>query len=337
MTTNIDVLVLNTKQELQSFPLNQSIKLKFSEQVEDSQLSNCIALIRNLSESGLFNISEKYNQSIGYIREKFDVEDVKITTSNTTDGFVVTLTPVKPLSPGFEYTLFIDKNLSSEFISVTKPTSKSTSIVEAVVTNAEEADISLEIVSDPYITSTSNITKVLVTDHITNKATTIVLDLKAKSTYVFNSNISFKFNSTVYVKGEIFNVLSIPSVSLSDNLFVQIKTALTSNVKPLETTESFSSVSNETILEYYKNKVTKKEVIETNPKITYTGSNKFLIHLPDNITADAVDLDNMSYEISEAFGLYTLESYGLYCPGKDYSVSIEIKDNKTLLVTIPEA
>lgn len=336
MTTNIDVLVLNTKQELQSFPLNQSIKLKFSEQVEDSQLSNCIALIRNISETGLFNISEKYNQSIGYIREKFDVEDVKISTSNATDGFVVTLTPVKPLSPGFEYTLFIDKNLSSEFISVTKSISKSTSTVEAVVSNTEEADISLEIVSDPYITSTSNITKILVTDHLTTKSSTIILDLKAKTTYTFNSNISFNFNSTVYVKGEVFNVLSIPSTTLTDNLFVQIKTALTSNVKPLETTESFNSVSNETILEYYKNKVTKKEVIETNPRITYTASNKFLIHLPDNITADDVDLDSMSYEVSEAFGLYTLESYGLYCHGKDYSVSIEIKDNKTLLVTILE-
>lgn len=336
MTTNIDVLVLNTKQELQSFPLNQSVKLKFSEQVEDSQLSTCIALIRNLSESGLFNISEKYNQSIGYIREKFDVEDVKITSSNSADGFSVIITPVKPLSPGFEYTLFIDKNLSSEFISVTKTVSKSSSSVEAIVTNTQEADISLEIISDPYVTSTSNITKILITDHINNTTNTVLLDLKAKTTHTFNSNISFKFNSALYVKGEVFNVLSIPSKTLTDNLFVQIKTALTANVKPLETVEGFESVSNETILDYYKNKVTKKEVVETVPKITYVASNKFLIHLPDNITADDVDIENMSYEVSEAFGLYTLESYGLYCPGKNYSVSFEIKDTKTLLVTILE-
>ena len=55
MSVQINTLVLNTEQELKSFPLNQSIKIKFSEQVEDSQLASCIALIRNLSETGLFN------------------------------------------------------------------------------------------------------------------------------------------------------------------------------------------------------------------------------------------------------------------------------------------
>lgn len=334
MATKIDALVLNTKQELQSFPLNQAIKIKFSEQVEDSQLMNCIALIRNISETGLFNISEKYNQSIGYIREKFDVEDIRITVENN-NGFVVTITPVKPLSPGFDYTLYIDKGLSSEFISVSKPTSMSSSTIEAVLTITDEADLSIEIISDPKLTATTNIIKAVLTDNTNQKSETIILDLKTTKTYSVNSNIKITFTSLIYVKGEVFNVLSIPSKTLEDNLFVQIRTSLTANVKPIETEESFTSISNEDILEYYKTKPSQNgKTVSTT--ITYTGLNKFVINLPEDIKAEDLDLDAITFETSEAFGLYTLEMYKLYDPLKTYTVTPSIKDSQTILITVEE-
>ena len=334
MTTKIDALVLNTKQELQSFPLNQAIKIKFSEQVEDSQLMNCIALIRNISETGLFNISEKYNQAIGYIKEKFDVEDVRITVENN-NGFIVTVTPVKPLSPGFDYTLYIDKGLSSEFISVSKPTTMSSSTIEASLTITDEADLSIKIISDPKLTATTNIIKALLTDNIKQKSETITIDLKTTKIYSVNSNIKITFTSLIYVKGEVFNVLSIPSKTLEDNLFVQIRTSLTANVKPIETEESFTSISNKDILEYYKSKpsLDRKSVATT---ITYTGLNKFVINLPEGLKADDLKLDALSFETSEAFGLYTLEMYKLYDPLKTYAVTHSIKDPKTILITIKE-
>lgn len=334
MTTKIDALVLNTKQELQSFPLNQAIKIKFSEQVEDSQLMNCIALIRNISETGLFNISEKYNQSIGYIREKFDVEDVRITVENN-NGFIVTITPVKPLSPGFDYTLYIDKGLSSEFISVSKPTTMSSSTIEAALTVTDEADLSIEIISDPKLTATTNIIKAVLTDNIKQKSETITLDLKITKTYSVNGNIKITFTSMIYVKGEVFSVLSIPSKTLEDNLFVQIRTALTANVKPIETEESFTSISNEDILAYYQNKTSQTgKAVSSN--ITYTGLNKFVINLPEGLKAEDLDLDAITFETSEAFGLYTLEMYKLYDPLKTYTVTPSIKDSQTILITVEE-
>ena len=334
MTTKIDALVLNTKQELQSFPLNQAIKIKFSEQVEDSQLMNCIALIRNISETGLFNISEKYNQSIGYIREKFDVEDVRITVENN-NGFIVTITPVKHLSPGFDYTLYIDKGLSSVFISVSKPTTMSSSTIEAALTVTDEADLSIEIISDPKLTATTNIIKAVLTDNIKQKSETITLDLKTTKTYSVNGNIKITFTSMIYVKGEVFSVLSIPSKTLEDNLFVQIRTALTANVKPIETEESFTSISNEDILAYYQNKTSQTgKAVSSN--ITYTGLNKFVINLPEGLKAEDLDLDAITFETSEAFGLYTLEMYKLYDPLKTYTVTPSIKDSQTILITVEE-
>lgn len=339
MTTNITALILNTNQELQSFPLNQSIKIKFSEQIEDSQLYNCIALIRHISETGLFNISEKYNQSIGYIREKFDTEDIKISTSME-DGFVVTITPSKPLSPGFAYTLFIDKNLSSEFLAVSKTVSKSSSVMETIVTSATDADINVEIVSDPKITSTTNIINLSVTDNILNKTTPFFLDLKKATTLKITENITVKFGSTIYIRGEVFSILTTLSKALEDNLFVQFQTSLTSNVKPIDTEQNFKSVSNADILAYYKTGSTENSnpaaPVNEPVKIEYAGINKFVINLPSTILVSDLDLTTFTYNVSEAFNIYTLEMYKLYDPLKEYDIQLTPTSDHTILVTIKE-
>ena len=110
----MQITALNSTEELKSFPINQSIRLKFEKAVEDSLLESRLSLIRLPNQTGLFNISETYNQSIGYIREKFDIEETTITSGLVNGSFIVVVKPVKPLSPGFEYVLFIDKTISPD-------------------------------------------------------------------------------------------------------------------------------------------------------------------------------------------------------------------------------
>jgi hypothetical protein len=276
MSVQINTLILNTEQELKSFPLNQSIKIKFSEQVEDSQLASCIALIRNLSETGLFNISETYNQSIGYVREKFDTEEINITTETVSDGYIVSIKPIKPLSPGFTYTLFIDKALSGEFLAVSKPVSNSTSAISVSLSTEATIDLDLEILSDPKVTSTTNVIRFVINDKITNTSESAILDLKSVKTFKYK-NITISFNSLIYVKGEVFNVLSIPSKTLSDNLYIELRTALT-NIKPIETSEHFSSIGYQDILNYYQEQDT-----VTTPPITLKKKIPEVIFLNDGV------------------------------------------------------
>lgn len=332
MSVQINTLVLNTEQELKSFPLNQSIKIKFSEQVEDSQLASCIALIRNLSETGLFNISETYNQSIGYIREKFDTEDIDITTEVVVDGYIVSIKPVKPLAPGFTYTLFIDKALSGEFLVVSKPVSNSTSTLSVALSTESVIDLDVEILSDPKVTSTTNLIRFVITDNVSNTSESALLDLKTVKTFKYKS-ITITFNSLIYVKGEKFNVISIPSKTLSDNLYIELRTALT-NIKPIETSEHFNSIGYQDVLDYYQNETATTQL--ENPTITYTGLNKFLIHLPPTVTTTQLDLQNFSYTISEAFNNYMLQSYFLYDPNKVYNILVSERDENTLLVIVEE-
>lgn len=327
----MNVTVLNTKEELKSFPLNQVIKIKFEKQVEDSQLKACISLIRNVNQTGLFNISETYNQSIGYIREKFDVEDILITTETVDSAFVVSVKPVKPLSPGFEYTLFIDKSLSSEYISITKPVSKSKSTIKVDVSNQNPFDISLEILSEPLITSTTNLIKILLKDNVKGTNKQINLDLKTKN-FTKYEDITITFDSPIYALGEKFEILGIGYEPLTENLFTTLRASLTEDIKPLQPDATFGSLTNEDLKKFLDNNE-KKEVKNKKQLIT---NNKILITLGDGLSTSDLDFTNLSYKTSEAFGMYTLSSLELYDENKEYEIEHEVVDESSFYLTIKE-
>lgn len=327
----MNVTVLNTKEELKSFPLNQVIKIKFEKQVEDSQLKACISLIRNVNQTGLFNISETYNQSIGYIREKFDVEDILLTTESIDSAFIVSVKPVKPLSPGFEYTLFIDKSLSSEYISISKPISKSKSTIKVDVSNKNPFDISLEILSEPLITSTTNLIKILLKDNVKGTNKQINLDLKTKN-FTKYEDITITFDSAIYALGESFSILGIGYEPLSENLYTTLKASLTEDIKPLDSDSTYGSLTNTDLINFFS-KEEKKEI--TNKKQLITN-NKILITLGDGILTSDLDFTNLSYKASEAFGMYTLSSLELYDENKEYEIEYEVVDESSFYLTIKE-
>ena len=333
------ITILNTTNELKSFPLNQTIKISFEQVVEDSQLTNCISLIRLPSDTGLFNISETYNQSIGYIREKFDIEEVSFISQTETDNsFTVFIKPIKPLSPGFEYLLFIDKKLSTEYLSISKDISKSTSNISITSTSTELVDLTIEIISEPYITTASNIVKLIVTDNITSLTTPYTLNLKTNRSFKYKE-ITFKLSSEVYVAGEKFSLLSTGYTPLTNNYFVKIKTAITEDIEPINTEESFKSVTNEDILAYYAglNDSTNTINHSSSVSVTVIGGGKIEVSLAntDFTTAD-LDFSNSEETMSEAFNMYTLTQLGLFDETKKYDVNYSIKTDKIFIVEVKE-
>lgn len=326
----MNVTVLNSAEELKSFPINQVIKIKFEKPVEDSQLKACISLIRNVNQTGLFNISETYNQSIGYIREKFDVEDVLIAGEVVSNSFVVSVKPVKPLSPGFEYTLFVDKSLSAEYIVTEKPVSKSSSTVKVDVSNKNSFDLKIEILSEPLITSTNNIVKVLLKDLIKDTNKQITLDLKTKNYFIYE-DIKITFNSVVYVLGEVFTILGTGYESLSENLFVSIKTSITEDIKPIDPDADYSQITNEDLLNFLK----KEEKVIDN-KIELVNNSKVFVTLGDGLDVSMIDFDRLTFNTREAFGMYTLSSLELYDEKKIYEVIHEIVDSKSFYLSVKE-
>ena len=329
----MQITALNFTEELKSFPINQSIRLKFEKAVEDSLLESRLSLIRLPNQTGLFNISETYNQSIGYIREKFDIEETTITSELVNGSFIVVVKPVKPLSPGFEYVLFIDKTLSEEYLSISKTVSKSNSNISVDLSNnISPTELQIEIISEPFISSTNNIVKILLKDLVGSTSKQYTLDLK-KTTKLVYGDLTVNFISQVYVLGEKFNILSIGGTELPSNFYLKLKASITESIKPIESDAEFGSISNKDLYDFF-NKQSNNDNLTLTTTIVNNG--KIRIKLPDNITTSDLDFDNLTHSYEEAFNMYTLNLLELYDDSKVYEIVHNIEDEKTFTLTVKE-
>lgn len=329
----MQITALNSTEELKSFPINQSIRLKFEKAVEDSLLESRLSLIRLPNQTGLFNISETYNQSIGYIREKFDIEETTITSELVDGSFIVVVKPVKPLSPGFEYVLFIDKTLSEEYLSISKTVSKSNSNISVDLSNnISPTELQIEIISEPFISSTNNIVKILLKDLVGSTSKQYTLDLK-KTTKLVYGDLTVNFISQVYVLGEKFNILSIGGTELPSNFYLKLKASITESIKPIESDAEFGSISNKDLYDFF-NKQSNNDNLTLTTTIVNNG--KIRIKLPDNITTSDLDFDNLTHSYEEAFNMYTLNLLELYDDSKVYKIVHNIEDEKTFTLTVKE-
>lgn len=329
----MQITALNSTEELKSFPINQSIRLKFEKAVEDSLLESRLSLIRLPNQTGLFNISETYNQSIGYIREKFDIEETTITSELVGGSFIVVVKPVKPLSPGFEYVLFIDKTLSEEYLSISKTVSKSNSNISVDLSNnISPTELQIEIISEPFISSTNNIVKILLKDLVSSTSKQYTLDLK-KTTKLMYGDLTVNFVSQVYVLGEKFNILSIGGTELPSNFYLKLKASITESIKPIEADAEFGSISNKDLYDFF-NKQSNNDNITLTTTIVNNG--KIRIKLPDNLTIADLDFDNLTHSYEEAFNMYTLNLLELYDDSKVYEIVHNIEDEKTFTLTVKE-
>ena len=329
----MQITALNSTEELKSFPINQSIRLKFEKAVEDSLLESRLSLIRLPKQTGLFKISETYNQSIGYIREKFDIEETTITSELVDGSFIVVVKPVKPLSPGFEYVLFIDKTLSEEYLSISKTVSKSNSNISVDLSNnISPTELQIEIISEPFISSTNNIVKILLKDLVGSTSKQYTLDLK-KTTKLVYGDLTVNFISQVYVLGEKFNILSIGGTELPSNFYLKLKASITESIKPIESDAEFGSISNKDLYDFF-NKQSNNDNLTLTTTIVNNG--KIRIKLPDNITTSDLDFDNLTHSYEEAFNMYTLNLLELYDDSKVYEIVHNIEDEKTFTLTVKE-
>lgn len=329
----MQITALNSTEELKSFPINQSIQLKFEKAVEDSLLESRLSLIRLPNQTGLFNISETYNQSIGYIREKFDIEETTITSELVNGSFIVVVKPVKPLSPGFEYVLFVDKTLSEEYLSISKTVSKSNSNISVDLSNnISPTELQIEIISEPFISSTNNIVKILLKDLVGSTSKQYTLDLK-KTTKLVYGDLTVNFISQVYVLGEKFNILSIVGTELPSNFYLKLKASITESIKPIESDAEFGSISNKDLYDFF-NKQSNNDNLTLTTTIVNNG--KIRIKLPDNITTSDLDFDNLTHSYEEAFNMYTLNLLELYDDSKVYEIVHNIEDEKTFTLTVKE-
>lgn len=342
--------IINSEEELKSFPINQSIFLKSINKIEDSFIKTNIVLIRTLKDHGLLNTSDLYNQNIGYVKNEFDIVPMDISEEKIEDYWKITCNPIYPLAPGSSYYLFIDKNLSEEYAELKKVPEKSKGPSNLILKNInlttkEEGTYKFKVLSEPLITATSNIVKFQIY-YNNSPLKTVIINAKSDNKLIIFNGIEILVQDVAYGLGEEFDLIVNPlRAALDTNYIVPILTAQSSTVTPLENVQPSISVSNQTILDYYKSLDQKNDTNKldfNNPnwadkeyKIEYLGDSDFLLKL-NTLVVDELDLDGLTFREFAAFNRYDLNSIGKYDKNKKFDLSYEIIDDKTILFSLKE-
>ena len=328
MYNNLQIKLLNTKDEMASFPINQSLSLEFSESVEDSFLTSYIFLVQGMDSPALIHVGDTYNQNIGIVKESFNNVDIQ-TTVTSRDPFVVKVTPIKPLTPGYSYTLLVKGDLPNEFMSITKVVSHSSSNIELLGSDKQNEEAVLIFNEDSDLTTNKHIID------ITLNNVRQTFDIYKKKEIDFQG-YKLKFTSNLYLEGESFNILVMDKTSTTTTYTVSLITSPSKNVKPIDPSANIK-LTEEDIVNFNNGIVPNSEQVnvETTQSITYTGYNSFILSFNKDIV-EKLDFDNMVKRVREAFGMYTLGSMGLYDTDKDYTVEHTVLDKKSVEFFIKE-
>lgn len=328
MYNNLQIKLLNTKDEMDSFPINHSLSLEFSESVEDSFLSSYIFLVQGMDSPALIHVGDTYNQNIGIVKESFNNVEIQ-TTVTSRDPFVVKVTPIKPLTPGYSYTLLVKGDLPNEFMSITKVVSHSSSNIELLGSDKQNEEAVLIFNEDSDYTNNKH------TIDITLNNVRQSFDISKKKEIDFQG-YKLKFTSPLYLEGESFNILVMDKTSTTTTYTVSLTTSPSKNVKPIDPSANIK-LTEEDLVNFNDGIVSTTEQIniETTQSITYTGYNSFILSFNKDIV-EKLDFANMVKRVREAFGMYTLSSMGLYDADKEYTVEFTILDTKSVEFFIKE-
>lgn len=321
MYNDIKISIKNTKEELKSFPIEQSLTLEFSERVEDSYLDNYIYIIQALDSGSLIHIGDTYNQNVGIVKEDFKPLAIKFEIVQA-DPFTVKVKPVQPLTPGYSYTLLVKEDLPTEYLSISKTVSYSSSTLGLISAPTDvEEDLKLTIESDSQLNNQKHIVQ------ISFKGVTRTLDITKVKTVNLNG-YTFNFNSDFYLEGEEFTTTVVAKTSKVQASFaVSFQAANSKNIKPVDNPNKLLT---EDLISDFNNTDKEEPTVSTTYDATtlsytieHTGEDSFVVVFNQEVT-NLLDLDQFAFTTREAYKMYTLKSLGLYDKTKEYKITYEI-------------
>lgn len=312
----IDIKIVNNERELSSFPVDQSIKLTVDKELDKDRLSEYIYLFRLLSNTDLIGLTPPYNYTVGYIKEKFDTEELIFSLLDSS----LTIKPKTPLHTNSKYLLFVSSSLPTKTFNIVKVNSKSKSSISVEGKIGNIPTINVKVKTTSNLANNTNI--VVFTINSVDYSVNIKLNNKININGIF-----IKFNDEVYVKDEEFIVNSYSEESLGESLCVSITTAQSETIKPIEQSNQSTLISNSAILDFYKTLNTPTNKFKSD--VSYAGLNTFIIDIPEGYSIDVGS--TFLFNIKEAFNNYMLSSLELYNPAFTYDISITEEDSKLLV------
>lgn len=321
-----EIVILNTEDEIKSFPLTQSIKLNGVSPFESQQLPSTIYLFR--IADGYEHIALGYPRSynLGLVKEEFNQVELRFELS--ADLLEVTATPKIPLNTASKYLLFISENTSEPFITVEKVVSKSNSSI-TVVTN----DVRPRVSETTLTVNNTSSSSIRINVEGETLVSNFLINLKEERLFKYD-NLDITFNPTLYVDGEQFKITCNTSTKIDSNLSLVITTANDEDIVPVEIEQVSKKLSNQDVLNFYATSQALTKEVQYH--LTYLDENIFSVSLPSEITKADIDIARTAGDVKVAFNNYLLRRMGLYDDSIKLIVSVVWDEYSNSIVILAE-
>lgn len=313
--------LLNTTEELKSFPSTQSILLYSDIEIDQSFLDLNIILFRLQDESNV-KLAEPYTYSLGYLKETFDKVSMDYKSEPYNNGFKITCTPKQPLNLDSKFCIYISNKLRSNPIQINKVNSQSPSSITVSLKDNDTLNVTSD--NNKYVlnileSSSFKFGKNLIKYSINNNDPKQI-DARSDSNTIILPNITIQLRDMPYIKGESFEITLSDSTSGVDSDYQYIlRTVASKSIKPISALDRSNEISNQAILDFYKKKEANTPVVPDYVLPKYIDTNIFAIKIPEGYR---IDLDGIKKQLTIAFNNYLLKSMKLYDPTHKYKVLI---------------
>lgn len=351
------VQILNTEEELLSFPVEGSIRLSLTKRPDLTDSKDNIRIVRvdDVDDTRIPRMSDKHIRSIGDLRsDRFQSIEVDTKVEVDGDNFTLFIKPKETLIPNADYYVMISSDMTDSYYEITKPTNFGPSQITVSKNDDSVGAAStflLEITSDSVLSAGSHLVGMSILKdgvQIISESSLSVID----SLVDIGSGMFITLDqNTPFLTGEQFQIVTQELQRLPETYIQKFTTMIVSDVIQPAPEVISKKLSQDQIISFYEDNAWGRRLDSGHPtQAVLAGAQASIgnelitseFRYPDTITIDCkapvdistVTLTSLNIELSEAFGNYMLSDMGMYDPEAQYVINVKVVNTTKLRLKI---
>lgn len=326
MYTSLRVIqVLNSEEELQSFPVEGVFRISFDNKPDSYLLNQHAYIMRHDGEfdDEMPNLGDAFIRSVGDVNvDRYDIVETANTIIENDGTWILEMRPIEALIPNASYYAIISENLAPQHYTVEKVSSYGSSNISLetpVDSSGTTATYIIDIVSQSVLSTGSHVIEFsILKDGLSYRASE-TFDIKT-GPYKLANGINIVFDPNVpFLSGERFRVICTAFTRIEQTLVQALSTFLDSTViQPSEAIQS-TRTQEADILKFYEDNGWSRRVPDDVPPVAedlelqyeFIYPNVIIIDTGVDIQLSSLDDAIFNVDIGHAFGNYMLPNMGL--------------------------
>jgi len=362
MYNKLEVIeVLNTPEELTSFPLEGTINILFKGKPNPIDIGEHAYLIRHDGDMdvNMPGTADNAIRAVGYVQvDRYDkIESTIVFTEEVIDeDWKLSFTPAEALITNANYYLVLSKFLVPEYYEINKTVSYGPSEIGIETGNlaiGEDANWTIEIITESVLTPGSNMIEFSVLKDGVLLDPSVSLNTRA-DTYNILEDINIVFSPDIpYMVGETFTVETLLFEGIEDTLLQYISTNIHSEIIPPSEEIQSERINNADIVKFYEDNgwtertcdtseeepeqpVVPGEPIVNDISSVFIHPGTVIIDCGAEISPYSLIDSVFNIKLSYAFNNYVLPEMGYYNEDAQYVIYYSIVDKNFIKLETQE-